>query len=149
MNLKRKSKGFSLTELMVTVSVVAILASIAYPSYTNQMKKTRRVDAQGALMGLASAMERFYTVNNTYIGTTDNGAPRPPLPTIYPSEAPLSSSPKYYDLVIQDITASSYILRAVPKDAQAGDGYLELDSTGAKMWDKNDDGIEGIGENTW
>lgn len=62
-------RGFTLIELMITVVVVAILAAIAFPSYQEQIRKTRRTDGKSKLLELVQREERFYTQNNTY--TTD------------------------------------------------------------------------------
>ncbi|MCP4091353.1 MAG: prepilin-type N-terminal cleavage/methylation domain-containing protein, partial [Gammaproteobacteria bacterium] len=56
-----KSRGFTLIELMIVVAIVGILAAIAYPSYQEQVRKSRRADANGALLGLANAMQRHAT----------------------------------------------------------------------------------------
>src|SRR5690554_6217446 len=58
--------GFTLIELMVVVAVVAILAAIAIPSYQEQVRKSRRGQAQADLVELAQRAERSHTVNNTY-----------------------------------------------------------------------------------
>lgn len=144
----QKQSGFTLIELMIVVAIIGIIAAIAYPSYSDHVDRARRSDAQGALMGLAAAMERHYASNNSYqeaaSGGGDTGAP-----AIYPDEAPLDGNNKYYDLTIQAADATSFTLRAVPKGAQAGDGMLELDSTGARRWDSDGGGGFGTGENTW
>ena len=141
-------KGFTLIELMIVVAIVGIIAAIAYPSYTEHVRKTKRSDGQGALMGLAGAMERHYASNNGYTGAASGGADTG-SPAIYPDEAPLDGSDKYYDLTIQAADATSFTLRATPKGAQAGDGMLELDSTGARRWDQDDSKAFETGENTW
>ncbi len=64
----RRSGGFTLIELMITVAIVGILAAIAYPSYQEQIRKGRRADAMAQLVTLAQAYERYYTSNNTYVG---------------------------------------------------------------------------------
>jgi type IV pilus assembly protein PilE len=62
-------RGFTLVELMITVVVVAILTSIGYAAYTEQIAKSRRAAARALVMDVMQHEERFYTENNTY--TTD------------------------------------------------------------------------------
>ena len=135
--------GFSLIELMVTVAIIGILAMVAVPQYSSYVKKTQRKDAQAALLAFSNAMERFWTENRTYVGATVGDA------GIFPSEAPLDSGTKVYNLAIQSQSASAFTLRATPKNAMAGDGYLEITNTGVKRWDKNADGTIGDGEDSW
>jgi len=144
-----KTKGFTLIELMIVVAIIGILATIAYPSYQEQVKSSRRADAKGALAGLASAMERHSTANNTYLGAGTTGG-NTGAPTIFPDEAPLDGSTKFYDLTIQAASATTYTLRATPKNGQVGDGYLELLSTGQKRWDtNNNNSTADAGESDW
>ena len=49
---KSLSHGFTLIELMIVVAIVAILASIAYPSYKDSVLKSRRAEARTALSEL-------------------------------------------------------------------------------------------------
>lgn len=138
-------KGFTLVEVMITVAIVAIIATIAYPSYLDQMRKSRRADAQGALASAANAMERFFTVNNTY-ATAALGAGG-----VYPSQTPLDGATKYYNLSFSAQTASAYTLRATPiaGTSQASDGIMEITSTGTKSWDRDNSGGFSASENTW
>jgi type IV pilus assembly protein PilE len=64
--MRKKQAGLSLVELMVVVAVLAVLASVAYPLYTNQVQKSRRADAKIALQNIALAQERHYTLNGEY-----------------------------------------------------------------------------------
>ncbi|MGO1503151.1 MAG: type IV pilin protein [Marinobacter sp.] len=153
MQLPRQSNGFTLIELMIVVAIIGIIAAIAYPSYTQYVERARRSDAQGALMGLAAAMERHRTTNGSYMGA---GSPHSGAPSIYPDESPIDGGTKFYDLSIddgrkiKDIEDTEYVLIAEPKNAQAGNGMLVLKHTGARGWDENDDGdIDDAGEDSW
>ena len=64
--MKHASSGFTLIELMVTVAIVTILATIAVTSYTSQVQKSRRTEAKGALLDLAGREERLFSTTNTY-----------------------------------------------------------------------------------
>ena len=68
----RSNRGFSLIELLVTVTVAVILVSIAVPSYRSYVQRANRSDATTALLRIAAAQEKFYIQNNTY--TTDLSA---------------------------------------------------------------------------
>jgi type IV pilus assembly protein PilE len=61
-----ESSGFSLIELMITVVIVSILASIAIPSYQRYVLKSHRTDAKTALFNLASMEERYFSTSNSY-----------------------------------------------------------------------------------
>src|SRR5258708_33944626 len=63
---KHASLGFTLIELMVTVAIVSILATIAVTSYSSQVQKSRRTEAKSALLDLAGREERLFSTTNTY-----------------------------------------------------------------------------------
>jgi type IV pilus assembly protein PilE len=135
--MKQTQQGFTLIELMVTVAIVGILASIAYPSYQDSVRKSRRADATGVLLGLANAMERHFTETNSFCdaggtgganscgaaGTNDTGTS-----SIYtiPTE-----TATYYTVTISSATASSYTLSAVPTGTDKCN-TLTLTQTGVK-----------------
>jgi type IV pilus assembly protein PilE len=64
--MRWNSRGFSLIELMIVIAVVAILASIAVPSYRQYVLRAHRTEAKAALLNVAAAQEKFYLQNNTY-----------------------------------------------------------------------------------
>lgn len=59
--------GFTLIELMIAVAVAAILATIAYPSYQEAVRRGKRAEGRAALMQLMQQQERFYSQRNSYI----------------------------------------------------------------------------------
>ena len=77
--------GFTLVELMIVCAVIAILAAIAYPSYTGQMLKAQRAEGKAALMRAAQMLERSFTQNGAYPAGADalavfyGGAPGTPV----------------------------------------------------------------------
>jgi type IV pilus assembly protein PilE len=121
--------GFTLIELMVVVVIVGILASIAYPSFQEQVRKTRRADGKAMLMETAQQLERCYTRFASY----DNGGCAVVLP--------VDSAEGYYSVTAAALTASRFTLDATPQGDQVKDakcGVLRLTSTGLQGSQGND-----------
>ena len=142
---RRGQRGFTLLELMVVLAIVAILVSIAIPSYSVYVRKAERKAAMAALQGLAQSMERFYAQSNTYEGADKDG-----VPLHFPATSPLDG-PAKYNLRITAADDSSYTLQAQPIEGkgQEQDGMLQLDSTGQRAWDRNVDKKFSDTEMTW
>jgi type IV pilus assembly protein PilE len=87
--------GFTLVELMIVVVVLTMLAAIAIPSYSNQIRKSRRSEAKSALLDLAGREERYMATNGTYTSTPSNLG--------YSSFSGIGSG--YYDIAITNVTA--------------------------------------------
>ncbi|WP_241672967.1 type IV pilin protein [Lacisediminimonas profundi] len=64
----KSGRGFTLIELLIAVAVAAILAALAYPSFSGLMGKTRRSEGRAALLQAMQQQERYYTLNNSYAG---------------------------------------------------------------------------------
>jgi len=72
LELKQTNGGFSLIEVLIVLVIVAILASIAVPSYRSSMLKSHRTDAKDALLSAAAMQERLYMQNNQYSADVDD-----------------------------------------------------------------------------
>jgi len=67
----RSQNGFTLIELMITVVIISILASIAYPSYQEFVKRGNRTEGQAFLSEVAARQERYFVQNNEYTDDVD------------------------------------------------------------------------------
>jgi len=122
---RNRMKGFSLTELVTVMAIVAIITAFAYPSYQDYMLRSRRSDAYASLYDLAQRFERCMTEFNAY---DDAGCTAD-------DNLPVVSQNGYYQIDTAAIDASSFTLTATPQGVQAKDtdcGALSLTNTGEK-----------------
>lgn len=59
-------RGFTLIEVLIVVAIIAILGSIAYPSYIDSVRKGRRAEGRAALAEFMQQQERYMTQNGVY-----------------------------------------------------------------------------------
>jgi type IV pilus assembly protein PilE len=64
-----KEKGFTLVELMVVVSIVAILSAVATPAYINHQNRAKQTEAVEAVLRAKMDQEAFWADNNRYANT--------------------------------------------------------------------------------
>ena len=71
----RMARGFTLIELMIVVAVLAILAAVAFPQYTNYIQRGKITEATSSLSELRLRAEKWFSDNRTYqnAGGTDVG----------------------------------------------------------------------------
>ncbi|MEJ7931376.1 type IV pilin protein [Ramlibacter sp. AN1015] len=122
-----RMRGFTLIELMITVAIIAILSSIAYPSYQSHVRSTRRALATACLQELAQQLERRYTITMTYV---DAAAPMPVRTCV----GDLAGHYRFQFATGQP-TAGTFTVEAVPEGPQladAGCGKLGLRHTGLR-----------------
>jgi type IV pilus assembly protein PilE len=65
--IKNNPKGFTLIEILIALAVIVILGTIAFPSYQEAVRKTRRAEGRRALMQVMQQQERYYSQSNSYI----------------------------------------------------------------------------------
>lgn len=67
--MRGTSRGFTLLELLIVITVIGILAAITIPSYTSYVQRGNRAVAKFALAELATRQESFFTDRKTYATT--------------------------------------------------------------------------------
>lgn len=118
-----KQKGFTLVELMIVVAIIGVLAAIAYPSYQNHVRSTKRADMMTELTRLAGSIESAKLAKGSYTKLQASN---------YQGSFPTSGT-ALYD-VTATINAQGWTLTATPKSGtiMAQDGTLTYSSKGIK-----------------
>jgi type IV pilus assembly protein PilE len=119
-------RGFTLVEILIVVAIIGILASIAFPQYSQYVRASHRVDAKSALTQAATGMERYYTERQSYVGATLGAG----ATDVYKATSPDS----YYTIALGNQTASTYTLTATPTGSQASDtcGAFSINQAGVR-----------------
>ncbi len=114
--MRMYSRGFTLIELMIVVVIIAVLTSIAVPSYRQYAIRANRAEAKTMLLMTATNQERFYLQAYTY--ATDAQLTDPP-PGGLGMRAESESG--YYQLAITAADATSFVAVATAQAGQAED----------------------------
>lgn len=122
MKTGKQMTGFTLIELMIVIAIMALLAGIAYPTYIDQIVRSNRSVATGALLELAQRQEGYFADNNTYADTLaklvgDNVGSR--LVKEGTNYFAGEGSDKLYSLSFSEVSGRSYTLKATPLGSQA------------------------------
>jgi type IV pilus assembly protein PilE len=121
-------RGFTLVELMITVAIIALLATIALPSYRSYVIRANRSAAKEAMMDIANRQQQFLLANRVYADKATfeaNGYALPSDVSTHYTWA-MGADPSIA------VTRPSYLITFTPTGAQARDGALTLNSQGVK-----------------
>lgn len=123
----RSARGFTLIELMITLVVAAILATIALPAYRQYMVRANRTAAKAALMDIANRESQFMLASRQYATHLELAANGYLLP---------AEVSQHYALTVATDNAGTpptFTITATPSGGQTDDGALTLDSSGRKL----------------
>lgn len=117
----RHTQGFTFVELLIALACIALLTTLAWPSYENMMLKIQRAHARASLLQAAHWFERAASANGNY-----------PLPADVPPSVLQIDGQRYTMTVVT--TAQSFTLSAIPQGTQAADpcGVLTLNHLGVR-----------------
>ena len=129
LSTRRREAGFTLLELVVVVTIVAILASLAIAGYEFAVRKTRRSAAQGCVAEAAQFMERFYTTHLNY--AKDAAGKGVALPAC---SADVEGA-YIVGFAAGQPTATTFVIQAVPQGRQMRDacGTMSMNQTGRRL----------------
>jgi type IV pilus assembly protein PilE len=109
----KAAKGFTLIELMITLVVVGILAAIAYPSYTDYVRRSKITEAQSSLSELRLRAEKWFADNRTY---QNAGATGPGFSTTI-------GGAKYFTYACTAASANEFACTATGVTAEGMNGF--------------------------
>jgi type IV pilus assembly protein PilE len=124
----KKTVGFTLIEVLITVAILGVLAAIVYPSYTSFVNKSNRTEGQRELMRLANLQEQYFIDNRTYANH---------LKKLGEATRIITSQGGHYQINVQNSNANSFVIKATAKGVQLKDEHcvtLSINHLGEKGW---------------
>ena len=128
----KRNTGFTLLELMIVVAIVAILASVALPSYTEHMRKSRRADAQAFAQDVVARQQQVLLDRRAYASSITAAVGSNGLGLSIPSNV---SSFYSVTMTAQAGPPPAFVVTLTPTGGQASDtscGEMTINQAGVK-----------------
>jgi len=146
-----KSHGFSMIELMVALVVLLLLSTIAYANLGSYVVKSRRVEAQVALLELMQEQERHYSRHHTYVAfSADSADPDARRFKWFSGSAAATSAYELRGQACRDAPISRCIeLLAIPGSARVYAGFSDIECGTLSLDSAGRQGASGAGAKCW
>lgn len=112
MQFNNFNKGFTLIEVMIALTLVAILTAIAIPAYRNYISTARESEGRNNLAALQMAQEEYFLENNDYFEGANNAQLKTNSNSLW--EATGSDGVVNFDYAVQK-SAGGYVATAKGK----------------------------------
>lgn len=112
----RRQRGVTLMELMVVVTIISVLAAIAYPGYRAQVRRSNRTEARVALEQTAGALEKCYTRYMAY-----NDLANCPAANQFDDEGGYDTPQGLYRITAPILTDAQFTVTATAQNGQLDD----------------------------
>jgi len=133
MRVGGRQRGFTLIELMIVIAIVALLAGIAMPSYTQYVTRSSRESVQAELIELAGVQDKIFLNSNAYCANVTGAYTGSSTGGLGWSSG-RSRDTRY--TISATVVGASFTLTAAPVagSSQTSDGNLSINSQGVRTW---------------
>src|SRR5215471_7244362 len=128
----RECIGFTLLELVITVAIVAVLAAIALPSYSNYVLRANRAQAKQFMGDVANREEQYLADQRTYTAVIGPGGLGTTQPTETTDSYTFAVAIAGSDCLGAVLPPRGYTITATAIGGQENDGDLCFDSLNQK-----------------
>jgi len=145
---RQRQRGFNLIELLIVVGIVALVAAIAYPNYSQFIARSKRATATSVLLQVADRQQQFFMDNKRYAAQLTALGYASDALTINDdgSAVAAGSDDRTYVITLANVAANQFTAVATPQLGQARQdadcGSMTLTQAGAK-------GSSGGGDDCW
>ena len=132
-----KTRGFTLIEIMIAVAIVAILAAVAVPNYTDYVLRGKLTEAVSGLSDMRVKMEQYFQDNRTYANACAAG-----------TVAPLPATTSNFSFACSNLSTTGYTVTATGRGSMTGFVY-SIDQTNTRTTVGVKTGWNGTGSSCW